>query len=166
MRALKLVAIYLAALAGAIIGIFAVLTLGLIAHELVILPLALFVGALLSSVGAAWAAGQLSSDGTRTRLLPVVIYAEVGALMAALIIIGLYLADAARPANLLPPPGLIGLAVSLALALDVSLAARRFRAAPSEAGQQRRLSLALLALALVSVPLVLVVASLFGLTGA
>jgi hypothetical protein len=155
-----------AALAGAIIGMFAVLPLGLVVHELVILPLALFVGALFAALGASWAASQLARDKTHTRLLPVVIYAEAGALIAAMIIVVLYLADARRPVNTFPPPGVIAIAVSLALALDVSLAARRFRAAPSEGRSQTRLALTLLAVAVVGVPLVIMIASLFGLTGA
>jgi hypothetical protein len=166
MRLLKRFATYVAALAGAIIGIFLVLPFGLVVHELVIMPLALLVGGLLASVGASWAASQLARDQTRTRLLPVVAFAEAGAALAALMFAVIYTGDAARPENVLPTPGVIGIAASLVLALDVTLAAWRFRGTQSETASQGRLMALLLAVAVVSVPVVIVVASLFGLTGA
>jgi hypothetical protein len=166
MRALKWFGTYIAALAGGIIGTFLVLPFGLVVHELVILPLALLLGALLAAIGASWAASQLASDQTRMRLLPVVASAEIGAALAALILAALYFVDAAQPASLLPPPGTIGIAASLVLALDVTLAAGRFRGTQRETVGQGRLTALLLVVALVGVPAVIVVAALFGLAGA
>jgi hypothetical protein len=166
MRLFKRFATYVAALACSTIGIFLVLPFGLVVHELVILPLALLVGALLAAIGASWAASQLASDQTRTRLQPVVAFAEAGAVLVALMLIIMSIGDATRPENVLPPPGTIGIAVSLVLALDVTLAAWRFRGTQSETAGQGRLMALLLAVAVVCIPLVIVVASLFGLTGA
>jgi hypothetical protein len=165
MRLLLWFGIFAAALASAVIGIFVVLPFGLIVHELVILPLALLVGGLLAGAGASWAGTRLGSEPTRPHLLAVVAAAESVAAVLALLIVAIAVADAARPAQLLPPPGAMGIAAALALAIAASLAALRFRE-PRGAGSQTRLLSALLALAVLSIPATIVVAALFGLTGA
>jgi arsenical pump membrane protein len=165
MRLLLWAGIFAAALAGAVIGIFVVLPFGLAVHELVILPLAMLVGGLLAGAGASWAGARLDSGPTRPRLLAVVAVAEGLAALLALIIEALAAADAARPAQLLPPPGVVGIAAGLALALAASLAALRLREGRG-AGGQARLFAALLGLAVLSIPATIAVAALFGLTGA
>ena len=165
MRLLLWLGIFVAALAGAIIGLFVVLPFGLVVHELVILPLALLVGGLLAGTAASWAGGRLGSGPTRPRLLAVVAVTEVVAALLALVLDTLAAADAARPAQLLPPPGAVGIAAGLALALAATLAATRFREG-RDAGGQARLIGGLLALAVLSIPATIAMASLFGLTGA
>ena len=165
MRFLLWLGIFAAALASAVIGIFVVLPFGLVVHELVILPLALLVGALLAGVGASWAGTRLDSGPTRPRLLAVVAVAESLAVLLSLIVVALTAADATQPAQLLPPPGVVGIVGSLVLALAASLAALRLRE-PRGASSQARLLAALLGLAVLSVPTTIAVASLFGLTGA
>jgi hypothetical protein len=163
-RLLLWLGIFAAALASAVIGIFVVLPFGLVVHELVVLPLALFVGGLFASAGASWAGTRLDSGPTRPRLPAVVAVAESLAVLLSLIVVALTAADAAQPAQLLPPPGVLGIAGSLALALAASLAALHFRE-PRGASQARLLA-ALLGLAMLSIPATIVVASLFRLTGA
>ena len=165
MRVLLWLGIFAAALAGAVIGIFVVLPFGLVVHELVILPLALLVGGLLAGMGASWAGARLGAGPTRPRLLAVVAVAEAVAALLALGLDGLAAADAARPAQLLPPPGVVGGAAALLLALAADLAALRLRE-PRDAGSQTRRFAALLALAILSVPATIVVAALLGLAGA
>ena len=60
----------------------------------------------------------------------------------------------------------MGAAGALLLALAATAAAQRFRMATRDPGSDLHLALALLGLAILSVPLALFVASLFGLTGA
>jgi hypothetical protein len=165
MRLLLWLGIFVAALAGAIIGVFVVLPFGLVVHDLVILPLALLVGGLLAGIAASWAGARLGSGPTRPRLLAVVAVTEGVAALLALALDALAAADAAQPAQLMPPPGIVGIVAGLALALAASLAATRLREA-RDAGGQARLIGGLLALAILSVPATIVVASLFGLTGA
>jgi hypothetical protein len=165
MRLLLWLGVFAAALAGAVIGIFVVLPFGLVVHELVILPLALLVGGLLAGAGAGWAGTRLDRGPTRPQLLAVVAVAEGMAALLALALIALAVADSARPAQLLPPPGVVGSAAALVLALAASLAALRFRE-PRGAGSQTRLLAALLALAILSIPATIAVAALLGLTGA
>jgi hypothetical protein len=165
MRLLRWFGIFAAALAGAVIGVFLVLPFGLVVHELVILPLALLSGGLLAGIGASWAGTWLGSEPTRPRLLMVVAVAEGVAALLALGLAALAIADAGQPAQLMPPPGVVGIAAGLLPALGASLAASRFCEARG-AGGQARLIAVLLALAVVSVPVAIAVAALFGLTGA
>src|SRR5688572_11500350 len=145
MRWLLWLGIFAAALASAVIGIFVVLPFGLVVHELVILLLALLVGGLLAGVGASWAGTRLVSGPTRPHLLAVVAASEGVAAVLALIAVAISIADAARPAQLLPPPGLVGSAAGLVLALAATLAALRFRE-PRGAGRQTRMLAVLLGL--------------------
>jgi len=166
MRLFRWLATFMAALAAGIIGVFVVLPFGLVVHELVILPLALLIGALFSALGASWASSLLARDQTRARIVPVLVAAAIGAALIALILALLYVADATRPANILPPPGVQGLAASLALAFATTLAAGRFRGTQRETASQGRLMAALIVVAVISVPAVIFVAALLGLTGA
>jgi hypothetical protein len=165
MRWLLWLGIFAAALASAVIGIFVVLPFGLVVHELVILPLALLVGGLLAGAGASWAGTRLDSGPTRPRLPAVVAVSESVAAALASIVVALSAADARQPAQLLPPPGVVGIAAGLTLALAAGLAAMRFRE-PRGVGAQTRMFVTLLAVAVLSVPATIVVAALFGLTGA
>jgi hypothetical protein len=150
-----------AALIGSAVGIFLVLPLGLIASEFVIYPLALFVAALLASVGAGWAANFLSPDDTRTRLLHVA-GATVG--LAAIIAVVLLAIETFRVA-LLGPVIYIGVFSALVLALAASVAAWYFRT-QEKGSRDGLITFGLIALAVLIVPVVIFLASLAGLIGA
>ncbi|HEX8600817.1 MAG TPA: hypothetical protein VF952_20145 [Chloroflexia bacterium] len=152
---------FVAALIGSAVGIFLVLPLGLIASEFVIFPLALGVAGILASVCAAWAGNFLAGDGTRTRLLRVVWGTEVVAAFVAVVVLG----AASLRVVLLGP--LIYVAIGCTVALGTAACVRtwRFRSAERVAGEGR-LTLVLLALAVVSVPAAIFLAWLAGLTGA
>jgi hypothetical protein len=149
------------ALIGSAAGIFLILPLGLIASEYVIFPLALGVAAILASLCAAWAGNFLAGDGTGSRLLRVVGATEgVAAIIAVLM-----LAGASLRLVLLGPLIYVAVACTLALAIAACVATWRFRG-PGRAGGDARLTVGLLALAVVSVPAVIFIAWLAGLTGA
>jgi hypothetical protein len=151
----------LAALLGAAVGVFFVLPLGLIVVEYVIFPLALFVGAVLASLAAGWAGNRLAPDATRTQLLRV-----FGVTLAAAVVLAvLLLANSALRLVLLGPAFYVGLISAAVLALAATVAAARFRSAQS-ASNDVRLTLWLLALAVLSVPAAIFFAWLAGLTGA
>ena len=65
------------ALVGGFIGGYVILPWGLVTPLFVVWPLALGFGALLAALGASWTGTLLSPDGTRTRLLRVVLASEV-----------------------------------------------------------------------------------------
>ena len=151
----------LVALVGSLPAIFFVLVLGLIASEYVIFPLALFVTALVSSVAASWAGTWLSPDGSRTDLPRVVLATlAVGGIGALLV-----LANLALRLVLLGPIFYLALVCGVLLAVAASLATWRFRTTKAPA-REGLLTLGLLVLAVVSVPLVIFVAWLFGQAGA
>jgi hypothetical protein len=151
----------LAALLGAGVGVFFVLPLGLIVVEYVIFPLALGVGAILASLAAGWTGNRLAADRSRTLLMRVVWTTELVALVLAVI----FLANAALRLVLLGPVFYPGLFCAIALALTATIATGRFRTRHIPANDGR-LTLWLLVLAVVSVPVVIFLASLAGLAGA
>ena len=161
MRLSFVLGIFAAALIGSAVGIFFVLPLGLIASEFVIFPLALGVSAILASVCAAWAGNFLAGNGTCTRLLWVV---GVTAVVAAIIAV-LVLAGASLRLVLLGPLIYVAIACMFALAIAAGAATWRYRSTERAAGDGR-LTLGLLALAVVSVPATIFIAWLAGLTGA
>jgi hypothetical protein len=151
----------LAALVGAGVGVFLVLPLGLIVVEYVIFPLALFVGAVLASLTASWVGNRLAPDATRTHLLRV-----LGVTLAAAAVLAvLFLANAALRLVLLGPVFYVGVFSTAALALTATLSTARFRS-PRAASSDARLTVMLLVLAVLSVPTVIFLAWLAGLTGA
>lgn len=65
------IGVFIAALVGGMIGTIPVGTLGLAVPFLVIMPLALLTGGLLSGISASWAEYLLAPDRTRNNLLPI-----------------------------------------------------------------------------------------------
>jgi hypothetical protein len=123
--------------------------------------LALAVSAVFASVCAAWAGNFLARDGTRTRLLQVVGATEGAALFVAVFV----LAGASLRLVLLGPLIYVAVTSALALAIEASVATWRLRSHGRAEGDGR-LTVGLLALAVVSVPVTIFVAWLAGLTGA
>ncbi len=78
------VGVFIAALVGGMIGTIPVGTLGLAVPFLVIIPLALLAGVLLSGISASWAEYLLAPDRTRNNLLPIAaVSVAVGAVVVA-----------------------------------------------------------------------------------
>jgi hypothetical protein len=152
----------LAAWAGSIISLFPVLLLGLVVVEWVIFPLGLVIAGLLAALSAGWAGTLLARDQTQTQLWPVIWITEVAAIGTALIFLLLVRLGAASFGPLIIPI----LIFSLILALCAGVATWRFRSAKQETKSEVKLTVGLLVLAVVSVPAVIFIASLFGLTGA
>lgn len=151
----------LAALFGSAISTFFVLPLGLAVSEFVIFPLALGVAAILASLGAGWAGNWLAPNRTCTQLLRVVGATEVAAAVLAVVV----LTNAVLRLVLLGPLLYVGLSCILVLALTATVATWRFRSR-ERASRDGLLTLRLLVLAVVSVPVVVFLAWLAGLTGA
>jgi hypothetical protein len=158
---------FLAALLGSLAGVVPLFPLGLVAPEVVVYTLAAGVGAVFAALAAGWAATLLARDGSRTRLLAAVGFTEAVA-VAAVVLLLAYRVLAARllPFVLDVRPIVLAVACALLLAAGATVAAWRYRSAGRYPGGDGRLTLALLALAVASVPAVLYVASLFGLIGA
>ena len=162
MRMLIYTGAFVAALAGAMVGLILILPLGLAVHEFVIFPLALGVAALLAALSAAWTGTLLAYDQSRTRLMPVVGVVEATAVLLA----SLVFANSVLRLGIFDRLIYLALAIGLILALAATVGMQAFRR-PSE-GKQDDLKWTLLSLgmAILLVPVVIYVASLFGLTGA
>jgi hypothetical protein len=161
MRPLAWLGILVAALVISITSLFLLLPLGLIVVEFINFPLALGVTALLAAIVASWAGNFLARDQTRTNILRVVGVTEIVAAVITLV----FLIGSIRDA-LLGPLIYIGLISALVLALSATAATSFFRITAQDSKGEIRLTLGLLALAIISIPLVIGLASLFGLTGA
>ncbi len=161
MKLLQFLASYAGALAGGFLGLVGVMIFGLVVHEAVIMPLALVIGALLAALGAVWAARLTGGAGERPSLLPTVGIVELASIVLVPMIYVLFI----RPAFRGPPIYLIA-AVALFLALISAIAALSLPRPRTSSLRERRLTLGLLLLAVLSVLVVMLAASLFGLTGA
>jgi hypothetical protein len=151
----------LAAWLGSIIGLVLVLPLGLIVAEWLIFPLALVIAALLTALSAGWAGTFLARDQTQTRLLLVIGVTEAMAVGMALIFLITVRLGMASFGPLIVP----AVTFSLILTLSASIATWRFRNPKQSRSSEVKLTVTLLMLAVVSVPGVVFLASLFGLTG-
>jgi hypothetical protein len=159
--------IFVAALAGSLLGVLAIFPLGLVASEFVVYPLAAAIGGLFAALAAGWAGTLLAADRSRTRLLQAVGAAEVtAAVVAALLLAYLVLAGRLLPRVLAVAPILLAVACAMVLAAGATAAAWRYRTADRRLAGDVRLTIAVLVLAVAGVPAVLFVASLFDLTGA
>lgn len=119
------VGVFIAALAGGMIGAMPVGTLGLVVPFYVIMPLALIVGGLVSGISAGWAANLLAPDRTRSILLPIVGVSVAAAPVAVVIAgIGLFVSRVLRVSTNLFSILLLSMAI---LAASASVAAWRFR---------------------------------------
>ena len=162
MRLRRWIVTFLAALLVSFISLFMLMPLGLGVSFFVVLPLALLLAALLAALTAGWIGTWLATDGTRTRLGPTIVSMEAMAVVLALLFITLVVL---RVTIFVPPIRTLVIS-SLLLGLSASVAAERFRRSAQARDHDVLLTAALLALAVVSVPLAIFFASLFGLTGA
>ncbi|MBK8903976.1 MAG: hypothetical protein IPM53_22530 [Anaerolineaceae bacterium] len=136
-------------------------TLGLILIEFLLYPLALGISALLTGLTAVWLTNRLSHDNLQTPVAAVVRWCEATAVLLTLLLI------LGQAADWLPSPPIFvssGSAIVLALVATYSAGQLR-RAAPVEQPSARRIA-AWLVIAFLAIPLVLLVASLFGWAGA
>lgn len=154
--------LFTAALTGAALGIFLVLPLGLVLPGFVVMPLALFEGALLATVGAGLAGAWLLRDDGRPALLAVVATTLTVAAVIALTVFGIPALAALVEGPLAGP----GVASSLILGCSAAAAAWRFRGVVNDHIRERYLIGAALVVSVLSIPMVVGVAALFGLAGA
>ena len=152
----------IAAWLGSIIGLILVLPLGLIVAEWLIFPLALVIAALLAALSAGWAGTFLARNQTQTYLRPVIGITEVVAIGVALIFLLMVRLGVTGFGPLIVPAVIF----SLILSLSASAATWRFRRSKQGTGSEVKLTVALLVLAVVSLPGVVFLASLLGLAGA
>lgn len=145
-----------AAVLGGFIGGYVVLTWGLVTPFFIVAPLAAGIGALIAALGGSWAGTLLSPDGTRTRLLPVVLASEVTAALAVIVLI----------APMLPGPLIFRFALAtLIIALGASWATWRFRGPRGRMDRGAAITLVLAVIVLILTLLVLngsVIRGLFG----
>lgn len=139
------------------IGLF---TLGLILDERLLYPLALTVTAIISGAVAGWTTNRLVSDGLNTPANPLVIRSiGVGVILTILVFV-------IRRAGWFPSPPIILIALlSLVLASATTNFALTQRIPTMDANSTRHI-VAWIIGAIVAVPVVIFIGSLFGLTGA
>ena len=130
--------------------------LGLVVVEFVIFPTATLATGVIAALVAGWAAGRLAGDGYRT---------DIGAVAWR------NLAWAVIPAAALPfldvlSPGLLALVVVFYTALGATLFAFRHRTPDTSIPRDLRITAAWLGGTVIAVVLIIMVASVFGLTGA
>lgn len=139
-----------------------VLPLGLIVIEWLIFPLGLVIAAVLAALSAGWVGTYLAHDQTWTQLAPVIgvtVAVAVGVALLFLVFVRLGMTGFG--------PLIIPVVIfSLILALSASIATWRFRRPQQDKRGDVRLTVALLVLAVASVPSVVFLASRLGLAGA
>lgn len=151
-------AVFAAALGGAALGIFLVLPLGLVVAGAVVVPLALFEGALLAAVGGSWAGVRVLRDHPPQFLAVVAVTLTVSSALALVLLRTPRLADGS-----LVGPGILS---SLALGASAAAAAYHFGNATSYLRRERHLMVAALVVGVLIVPVVVGLAARVGLTGA
>jgi small-conductance mechanosensitive channel len=136
-------------------------TLGLILIEFLLYPLALGIGALLSGLTAVWASNRLVKDGLQTSMEAVVLRCELAAAILSLILIA-----ASAAGFTAVPPILTAGAAAFFLALVAVYSTVKLRHPPLPGTNSPRRAIALLVIALMAIPAVIFLASLFGWAGA
>lgn len=136
-------------------------SLGLILIEFLVYPLALGIAALLVGLTAVWMSNRLIHDNLRTPVNAVVGRCELAAIILSLLLIVTRVAS--RP---IARPIVAISVVSFILAIVATAAAILLRRVPEGDPHLRRRVILWLILAFVSIPLVIYIASLFGLAGA
>jgi hypothetical protein len=158
-------------LAWIIIGLFATIvsfissfflfSLGLILIEFLVYPLALSITALFTALTAVFLSNLLLDKGQHTPPRPVVMACEGTAVALAILLIILTVA------KLLSVPGIfIVIPATLLLTSTALIAAKRHRSDQPVATNERKQVMLWIAIAIVAVPLVIFIASLFGWAGA
>jgi len=160
-------AVFVLALAVSVSGSLPVFALGLIVHEAVSNTLAILVQGLLAAISASWLADLFRVEGARSRLLSVVAATETAAAVLAAIYFGLNLGPASRLIRQFFPVNIFLLAAwGVILTVGACLAARHYRGSTRSRKQDAVMSVIFLGLALAVIIASLLVAALFGLTGA
>lgn len=157
---LRWAAVFIASLLGGFILAFPVFVTSLIVNELVSTPLALVVGGLACALSACWAGNIGARD--RSNLGRTIATAELVAAFLALVYFMLALAGTS--VNVLPFFLLLGTVAIVALAS--TLAARKFRSPRPGLRRDVALTAGLLVGSYAVVIAAILIASLFGLTGA
>jgi hypothetical protein len=136
-------------------------TFGLILIEFLLYPLALGIGALLSGLTAVWVSNRLFKDGLQTSMEAVVLRCELAAVILSLILIA-----ASAGGFTAVPPILTAGAAAFVLALVATYCKIKLRRPPIPSTNAPRRAIVLLVIALMAIPAVIFIASLFGWAGA
>ncbi len=132
--------------------------LGLVVVEYVIFPTATLATGVIAALVAGWAASRLAGDGYRTDIGAVAWRNLAWAIIPA--------AAAALPFLDVLSPGLLTLVVVFYTALGATLFAFRHRTPDTSIPRDLRITAAWLGGTVIAVVLIIMVASVFGLTGA
>ena len=136
-------------------------TLGLILVEFLLYPLALGISALICGLTAVWASNRILKDGLQASMEAVVTRCELAAAILSLILIA-----ASAAGFTAVPPILSAGATAFVIALVSVYSAMRLRRAPLPGTNSPRRAIVWLAIALISIPVVIFIASQFGWAGA
>jgi hypothetical protein len=136
-------------------------TLGLILIEYLLYPLALGITSLLAGLTAVWASNLLIRDGLQALIEPVIWRCEITAVVLSIILIGIAAAGLS-----VVPPIFVAISAATILAVVATFAASRLRKPPVEDPRRKWRALLWLLIALIAIPLVIFIASLFGWVGA
>ena len=161
MHVVTIIASFVAALIGGLIGLMLLLPLGLILPEFLVFPLAHGVAGAIAALCAGWTATLMSRDGTPTRLAPVMVAVVCTSVLLAIVLVG-----AGSVRSLLGPliiPAVISAILTAVVAAGV---ASHYRSRTATASAERRLTLAAVGVIIVLVPAVVFAASVLGLAGA
>lgn len=153
---------FIAAWCGSLVELLLVLPLGLLVIEWLILPLALVIAALLAALCAGWVGTCRAKGATQTQLLPVIGVTVATAAALALLFLSLVWVGVASFGPLIIPVVMF----SLLLALNATHATWRYRRPTQDRRGAVKLTVTVLVLAVLSVPLVVMLAARFGLAGA
>lgn len=156
-------AIFMAALAGSLVGVFVILPLGLIVAEMVVYPLALSIAGLLAALSATWVDRRLARDAGQARLWPTVGLTEACA--SLLIAASIFTASRARM-TIWEPVAAPATFSSVVLAITATVAAYHCRGFVQSPQEDKRITIGLVVLAVLAVPTVVIAAALAGLAGA
>lgn len=156
-----LIIIGIATLAVSLVVSTFLFVLGLILADFILYPMALCISALFTAVTAVALNNLLFHDERHTALRPVVIVCEATAVILAAVLIIITAVGAINVPVILPSG-----AAALILALTAIIAARHYRAAEPAASNEKLQAVTWIALALAAIPLIIFIASIFGLAGA
>lgn len=144
-----------------LVSVTLLFSLGLILIEFLLYPLALAIAALLTGLTAVYASNRLIRDGWQTPVQAVVRWCEgTAVILSILLIMG-------NMSGSLPTPPIVVSSISaVILAVVATVSAHQLRQMPLPNPQRPRRVLVWLLLALLALPVVIFLASLFGWAGA
>jgi len=144
-----------------IVSITMLFSIELILNNYLVIPLALGITGLFSALGTVYSGNRLVGDGLRTPYGAIVRYNELTAVVLVVILILVYSLELFRG-----PPIIISSSAGLVLGISSVYFASRLRLPPDSVPKERSQVILWLVIAFLSLPLVILIASFFGLAGA